>query len=411
MREYRVKKGLRLLVYVLASLGILIYGGLAIILIAPPINTFITERQESMPEKFLPLLFLIMVPIMVIAIIATKKSKIITTDESIISISLFKKRELKFNEIKGFNRRRIRINLIVIDYITIIPISGKKIEISNFIENRSALETFLNSKITNLDKVAFKVLQEKVQKEYNEILTSNQLGFSKEEREDKLKKAHLTAKILNGAGVVVTLWTFFFPKPYEYAIIACISLPLIGLLALKFWKGLIRIDVEKGSIYPSIPFCIAFPGVLLSLRAMLDFSIEDYSNIWILAITIAVVFTSLLIFKNKELSLKTGKSYFTILGFLIFTFAYGYGAIVTTNCAFDKSIPQVFSTKIVDKQISGGRYKTYDLYLSPWGTKTEIEKVSIDIDMYRHLNNGDEVSIYQLKGRFDIPWLEVDYAR
>lgn len=403
MKEYRIRKRLRRLVYIVSLIGIMLYGGFAW-----------AEIYEPTPQKGLVILFLLMIPILIILSIGVKNNKIIITKESIIYIGLITKKELKFNEIKGFNTQIIRQALIVIEYFTILSISGKKsIGISSFTENRNELISFLSSKVENLDIAAHNILQEKIETEHKEILKNDDFGFSIKEREDRLKKAHLTAKILNGLGIIVALWVFFFPRPYQYAIITCVSLPLITLLVIKYWKGLIRLDTEKGSAYPSAPVPIMLPGLILSLRAMLDFSIDDYSKLYVPVVVIAVIFTAVLaMIINKEKPNTKAKYFVTILSFLMLAFAYGYGAVVTSNCVFDESSPQKFSTTIVNKKKTESRkFDSYDLYLSPWGIKTEVQKVSIDEDLYNQLQDGDEVSVYIFKGKFEIPWVVVDYAR
>lgn len=411
MKEYRLKKRLRMLVYIFASLAIVLYGGLTIALIIPPFNTTMEEMHQSMPGLWLPELFLAMVILMIGSIISIKKRKIIITDTSITSITFVGRKELKFIEIKCFNV--FKNPTIPMEHIGIAPLdkTKNKITFSNLFENSEELKSILRSKAVDLNAEELKTLVEKREKEHKEILTNNDFGFKIEEREDKLKKARLFAKILNGLTAVVVVWMFFYPRPYTYLVIGCICLPLIGLLTVKFWKGLIQIDAEKGSAYPTAVFPIIFPGIILSLRAMLDFSIDDYSNIWLPAIVISLIFVGFTIALSKKKPIKKAADYFAIVSYVVFGFIYGYGTVVSTNCVFDTSEPKMFSTTIVNKQINGGKYKSYDLYLSPWDKKTEIEKVSIDSDMYNQLNNGDEVSVYQFKGKFDIPWFVVYYAR
>jgi len=160
----------------------------------------------------------------------------------------------------------------------------------------------------------------------------------------------------------------------------------------------------------STSYPIEIPCLILFIRTKY-LIIEDYSKIWFPAILISVIFTLIYIVGNNELLLKKGKGLVRILFFMIFTFAYGYGVVVTTNCVFDKSKPKIFSTTIVEKQINGRKNKSYDLYISPWDKEIEITKVSIDSDMYSHLHIGDKVSIHQFKGKFDIPWHEIDYVK
>ncbi|PWB28386.1 hypothetical protein [Flavobacterium sp. HTF] len=142
MKEYRVKTSVRRLVYTLSLIAILMY-----------VLLILEEIHGRMPQKGIIALFLSMIPIVIISMRATKKNRIIVTGESIISIGLMTKTELKFSEIKGFDTLRFPYKLNVLEYIRIFSGSGKKyIDISNFIENRNELKSFLNSKITNFDK-------------------------------------------------------------------------------------------------------------------------------------------------------------------------------------------------------------------------------------------------------------------
>lgn len=408
MKEYRVKKGLRISIYILASLVLLLYAVMTILVVSPS-NEFANSDEEKL---LLPPLFIFMIVLMIVGIIAIAKRKVVITDEAITQIGFFRKRELKLAEIKGVSIGR-NPKIPFLEHIVIEPIDRKKksIVFSNMIEDCSGIKSVLTSRLTDLEREKREAVEKIIEDEKQEILANEEFGVSSEEREEKLKKARLTSYILNGIGVFVCLWIVFFPRPYKYAVIACIALPLITLLAIKFWKGLIRVDGAKNSVYPNVIYALIAPGMALSYGVMLDFSIEDYSNVWIPTVIIAIVFTAVLLLFSKYLSFKKGKDLFTILSFVVFTFAYGFGTVLSTNCLFDKSVPKMFVTEVVNKEINEGKVTRYYLYLSPWGKKAEIEKVSIDSDMYRHLNNGDEVSIYQFKGKFDIPWIVVGYAR
>ncbi len=88
-------------------------------------------------------------------------------------------------------------------------------------------------------------------------------------------------------------------------------------------------------------------------------------------------------------------------------FGYGYGAVVTLNCMYDKSQPETFSATILNKRISSGKSKTYYLKLTPWGLQKEIDEVSVSKNLYNRVGKNDEVKIYFMKGKFAIPWFEV----
>jgi glucan phosphoethanolaminetransferase (alkaline phosphatase superfamily) len=184
MKEYRVKKGLKMLIYVLASLAIVLYGGLTIVLIIPPFNTTTQEMHQSMPGLWLLGLFLAMVISMIVVIVSIKKRKVIITNEAVISHSLLGKTELKLYEIKGFRLDAVpkypQFQHIIIDAF---DTKKKSIRINPFLENMGELRANLNLKLKNLDNQKIENLKEKFKNEEQEILKNNDFGLSIEERE------------------------------------------------------------------------------------------------------------------------------------------------------------------------------------------------------------------------------------
>jgi hypothetical protein len=133
----------------------------------------------------------------------------------------------------------------------------------------------------------------------------------------------------------------------------------------------------------------------------------DYSEIWTPSILIALTFTAVLILGNKEFQFNSAKDFLTVLSFTVFTFAYGYGTVVTLNCTFDKSKPETFHASVISKRISDGKHTSYYVELTSWGKRKEIEEVSVSKDQYERLEKKDKVRIYFMKGKFDIPWFVV----
>lgn len=396
----------------ICSLVILLYGTGATILLIPTDDRLIKLKEDPTVEKLLTVLFIIMVFMMAFCIVKINKSKIIITHDNIQLIGVFKNTELKFYDIEGFNTTSVSkfpfLKFLGIESKT----KGKKaIVITNLFENFEEIKSQLRSKVMDLDAEKTKAFEAIVEEEKKKILSNQDFGFSVQDRKNKLKRAEIISKLLMVFTAVLGIWVFFYPKPYKYAIIACISLPIISLVVVQLFRGLIKVNDRDNSAYPSAAFGIIFPGLLLFLRVVTDFSICDYSNAWLPAMAITIVFMGMIIMVSREFSFDCFKSICKILGFTTLIFAYGYSSLISLNCVFDESKPLIYETRIVDKKINGGKYRTYDLYLSPWGAKTEIQKVSIDKDFYHQLNYGEEMSIYQFKGKFDIPWLVVDYAR
>ena len=109
----------------------------------------------------------------------------------------------------------------------------------------------------------------------------------------------------------------------------------------------------------------------------------------------------------KEFSLRKWKSLLMVLLFTCFTYAYAISAMIIINCRFDETEAQVFRAKILKKETSSGKSTEYNLDLSPWGPRTEHEKVSVGSKAYARASVGDTVEVYLYKGRLHAKWFQV----
>lgn len=387
LKEYKIGKGWAIFIYVFAPLLIALFVWL---LIMP----FVLDDTSIEMLYFFAPLSLGMIGLMVVGILDTIKGKVIISSDTLSIRSTFINRDLKFQEIKGFQVEQ--------NYIFVLPnTEGKKrIKISTYIGNSNELIMWLSSKFPDLHQV-------NEEKEEAEILDNFEYGRNTEERSSLLNQAKKVTKVLNWTGGLILIWTLFKPEPYEYAILASISLPIIATLVVIYYKGLIRIDEKKGSAYPTVFFAILMTSCGLFLRALLDYDIFDYSNIWTPSITIGIAMISLVVFGTKEFKFKKAKDYFSVLSLTIFFFGFGYGSIVTLNCMYDESVPETFQSKVLDKRISSGKTTTYYLELATWGVQTESDDVSVSEELYNRIEIDDNVNIYLKKGLIEIPWFIV----
>lgn len=386
MREFKLSKGWAIFVYITVPLLIALFLWL---LLMP----FLTGSEIDMNSfRILAPLSIGMIAFLVIGLVDTIKGKFVIDQDKIYTVSAFSTKQMSLHEIQGY---RITDNYIFIESKT-----GQKIKVSSYFGNITEILTWLTEHFSDLDLV--QTIQEK-----EEILNNEAFGWSTEQREEKLIKAQKITKILNWTGGIIGAWILILPNPYEYAIIASIVFPIICVVVLKFSGGLIRINERKDSAYPSIFIAILTTSMGLCIRALLDYEIFDFSRIWAPSILISLSFTAVLIFGNKEFKFNTAKDFLTIIGFTAFTFAYGYGAVVTLNCTFDKSESETFHASIMSKRISHGKHTSYYFELSPWGKRKEVEEVSVPKPLYDRLETNDKVRIYLMKGKFEIPWFVV----
>jgi len=383
MKEYRTAKGWAILIYIFAPLMI----GLMLLCLVMP---FFPETENDIsPDAYWILAPILLggIALFVGALLETIKGRfVIDVDNSkVYSTGAFTNRELLFSEIRGYR--------VVDKYIIIEPSieSKKEIKIGTHLSKSNEIIEWLSSQYPDLD-VLNAILEEQ------EILSNEEFGWT-------TKNARKTSIILNWAGGIVGAWVLFWTDPT--AVIASIIVPLISIIALKLSRGLIRTDEVKGTAYPTIFWALFAPSLGLCLRALFDYNIFDYSNLWIPLTTITLLLIVVILLGNKEFKFKKAKDYLAILGISVFGLAYGYGTIVSLNCVYDKSEPVFYTSKIISKRISSGKSTTYYFELTPWGPQKETEEVSVSRTLYNNHEVGNQVTIYFKKGQFEIPWFVV----
>lgn len=387
MKEYKTAKGWAIFIYLFAPLLIGLFGWL----IALP---FLNENFEPNVSLILTPISIAMIALLVFGVLDVYKGRLIIQYNSIKSISTFSNRELAFDDIKGFTFNE--------QYIFVEPKNKnqKRIKISKYTGGFSEILYWLNQNFPDLDIQNAKL-------EEQEILNDETISWTKEIREKKLKKAKQTSKLINWAAGLSAGWMFFYPNPYQYSILLAIVIPIIALMIVKLSSGLIRVDEKNGSAYPSVVYAFIYPSLGLMLRAVLDYDIFDYSNVWLKTITITLTFLLLLLIKQKEITFKKKLDFLTVSSLALFLFAYGFGTVIHINCFYDNSDSKNFTAKVLGKRISSGKSTSHYLELSTWGQQDEIDEVKVGKGLYNRIEIGEEVNIYFRNGKLEIPWFIV----
>ena len=391
MKEYKIAKGWAIFIYLSAPLLIALFGWLLIL-------PFQTGAYSPKASWILIPVSIAMIALMIFGLIDTYKGRLIIKEERIISVSSLSTRELKLEEIKGFTVNE--------QYIFVEPNDKlkKKIKISKYTGGYSEILYWLSQRYPDLD-------QQNAIEEEQEILNDQSIGWTREVREEKLAKARKIARVINWAAGITTASTFFYPTPYQYSILAAMIIPIIALLAVKFSDELIRVDESKGSAHPSVVYAFIYPSLGIMLRAILDYSIFDYSNVWPTTVVITLAFLFVLLIKQQEITFNKKVHYLTVSCLALFLFAFSFGTVIHINCYYDNSEAKYFTAKVLDKRISSGKSTSYYLQLSPWGHQKEADEVSISKGLYNRFEVGEEVDIYFRDGKLEIPWFIVTDQR
>ena len=256
MKEYKIAKGWAIFIWVMAPLLIGLFGFLAVM-------PFIADEIDMTLVLILTPISIGMLTLMVCGLVDVYKGRLIIQEDRLVSIGVFKSKNLKFDEIKGYTVNE--------QYIFVEPNTKekKRIKISQYIGGYNEILLWLAENYLDLN-----IVNEQVEEQ--EILNNESIGWSKENREEKLSNARKISKIINWLGGLSFAWTLFYPKPYDYAVLSAFIIPIVALITVKLSRGLIRIDKKDGSAYPSTIFAFIFPSLGLMLRSFLDYDIFYY---------------------------------------------------------------------------------------------------------------------------------------
>ena len=142
------------------------------------------------------------------------------------------------------------------------------------------------------------------------------------------------------------------------------------------------------------------PGFCLSLRAFLDVHILHFAPLMPWMIAVAALTVACLVW---VLPAARAKPAAIMLMALLFA-AYGYGASALADALLDRSATTTFPTHVERKHVSGGRSKSPELTLAPWGPSQESGDVRVSWDLYRSTRVGDTVCVDVRSGALGVPW-------
>lgn len=390
MKEYKLAKGWAIFIYLTAPLLIVVFGYLLLMPFLPGAKA---PKAMQLYWFFAPL-SLGMLAVFSIGLINTWIGRFVIAADRVFTKGIFSNRQLLFEQIKGYRTDGM--------YIFIVPAAKglKQIKVSHYFSGANEIVAWLAANFPNLD-----VQQEADEEEA--MLANEALGCTVEEREAQVLKARGRARTLNTAGGLVAASTCFWPQPYEAVVFACLLLPVICVLVSRTSNRLIRIEERRSKAYPSVFVSLFFPSLAICIRALLDFHLLRYGNVWKGTLLFAALLMALLLVKNKAFVFQQVKTYATLAGLAVLSLAYGYGATLTLNSIFDQSAVSVYHAQVLSKRVQSGKTTTYYLSLSPWGPQKKVDDIAVQRSLYSRLQVNDDVSIYLRQGRFAIPWFVV----
>lgn len=196
------------------------YGLIAFIILGLALFLFNLPKAKNAFLILIPLFLLFISTLIVINFV---KRKLVISENSILCVNLFSRKELKLTAIKGY-----RLNG---KFIKIEPIS----ENDAILSIRSYTDLEDNIKITNWLAKNFTDLDAfDLETEHQKLLKDKSLGFSENERSEKIKNTKEICLAYNIISSFLAFIMLFIDQQFSYFIL--LALPLIGIVLLYSFK-------------------------------------------------------------------------------------------------------------------------------------------------------------------------------
>jgi hypothetical protein len=199
--------------------------------------------------------------------------------------------------------------------------------------------------------------------------------------------------------LAIVLWAIFFPRPYGLCIAVLVVAPVAAIAAAWMSGGTISLNDRKGEKRPVLGTLMLLPWLALGARAVIDYQVLD----WIPPLVLAVAIGGLAALAAMKADAEFRKPLWAIL-LLLMGLDWGWGLVIEANGLFDRTPPQILSTKVLRKWKSSGRSTTYYLNVAP----TSVPGLKGDIDvgsrLYRRIDVGESVCLELHAGSLGWRW-------
>ena len=200
--------------------------------------------------------------------------------------------------------------------------TGKKLKIPLFVSLDKAFYDWLET-IPNLDA------EDRARAEA-QLAAETDLGFTPEQRSQRLVAARATAKALNWISIAVVLWGRFYPYPRALVVIALTALPLIVILLLVRSAGAFEMEGRRSDPRPNLVLPFILPGLILMLLALQGPSPASWKPLLIEALLGGGLLTAVVARADRSVRERPGP----LMVLFIFGAVYAYGAIRQVNALF-----------------------------------------------------------------------------
>ena len=384
MKVFALSRGFKTLMYVLLAILLFVF-------VAVALGPFYD------PQLNFPLIYLWPVCAVPIGLITCAflqvEEKVMLDKYSIRKVSRLINREILLSNIKGYKSDG--------NGLWIIPNTGRRIYMSNYLQGVKDLEPWLSTRypdINHMEEIAI----------YSEVTDS----YDEQESAQRRKRARTELRILGGVSVVLAILTWRYNASLPWlglALFFCIPVSLY--LTLRH-KGFIQlIDNTAGGLPGSTFISFISAGGLLGAWYFIE--ITDYSGVWTTCTVIVAALAVILWECTRDFNRRTKRFYVSALLLMILFVANGFFLTIVLNRCLDTSEIAYYETSISKKILTIDHYfiESHHFQLAPWEHAPEGEHVNVKAPLFEKLTVNEKVGIHYYKGGLGIPWYEIGEKR
>jgi hypothetical protein len=198
--------------------------------------------------------------------------------------------------------------------------------------------------------------------------------------------------------VLLALWVLVFPRPYVVCVALLSLLPIAALPVLTFVQ---RQPGEPPRWLASLAGLAGAAGVLLALRAAMDFALLDWRPPLLTGMLLGAALTA----AAAPVLLALAQPQLMITLAAAAAVAWGWGLAAEANGLFDRAPSKTHAVRVLNKHVSrGGRSTTYYLDIAPSGIAGLGDSLSVDFSLYRGMPVGGVVCIDKHSGALHWRW-------
>jgi hypothetical protein len=334
-----------------------------------------------------------------LAAIATMRARVVLTAEAIELHGGLKTERMRRDEVAGF--RIIAAQGFNILWLKPGTAGAKVMKVSMLFKPDEAFMAWFEG-IENIDYAEYV-------KSVEEIAQDAQLGDTPEARLDNLGRSRKIAQLLTYAAYAAAAWVWFYPHPYTLAVLVNAVLPWLAIaLCWKYGRSFTIEDPGKNSAQADLTPLLIFPGIVLSLRALLDTQLVDWHALILPSITGTVLMAWVVVRAAPALRQRIGK----LLLLSLFLLWYQASALTLANVQADYSQPDQYRTTVLGKRHTTGKGATQYFSVTAWGeSDKDNNEVQVSRPLYQATAVGDTVCISRRAGALRMAWYTVGDVR